>query len=124
VQFLGQTADVAATLAGASMLVLSSITEGLSLALLEAMASGLPVVATKVGGNAEVAVDGETGLLVPPRSPNELAAAMLTIFRQPELARRMGMAGRKRVEDKFDSRRMVAQYESLYLPGECGALAA
>jgi glycosyltransferase involved in cell wall biosynthesis len=124
VVFLGQTNDVAGVLAGASLFVLSSVTEGISLALLEAMACGLPVVATAVGGNSEVVVDGETGLLVPPRSPAELAAAMLKLYRQPELARQMGANGRKRVEAHFDSRRMVALYESLYLPGQPAKAAA
>jgi sugar transferase (PEP-CTERM/EpsH1 system associated) len=115
VAFLGQTNDVAEILAGASLFVLPSVTEGISLALLEAMARGLPVVATAVGGNTEVVVDGETGLLVPPQSPAELAAAMLKLYRRPELARQMGAKGRKRVEAQFDSRTMVALYESLYL---------
>ncbi len=117
VTFLGQTNDVAGILAGASLFVLPSVTEGISLALLEAMARGLPVVVTAVGGNTEVVVDGETGLLVPPQSPTELAAAMLKLYRQPELARQMGANGRKRVESQFDSRTMVARYEALYLSG-------
>lgn len=124
VEFLGHRTDVAAILAGAGLFVLSSVTEGLSLALLEAMASGLPVVATAVGGNAEAAIDGRTGLLVPPGSPEALAEAMLTLYRQPDLARRMGAAGRQRVEADFDSRRMVAQYESLYLPAQAARAAA
>ncbi|HEY1922576.1 MAG TPA: glycosyltransferase [Tepidisphaeraceae bacterium] len=118
VTFLGHTRDVAATLAGSSLFVLSSLTEGISLALLEAMARGLPVVATAVGGNAEVVIDGKTGLLVPPQSPADLAAAMLRIYRQPELARQMGIDGRKRVETQFDSRTMVSLYESLYLSAQ------
>lgn len=124
VTFLGQTNGVAKILAGASLFVLSSVTEGISLALLEAMARGLPVVATAVGGNTEVVVDGETGLLVPVQSPAKLAAAMLKLYRQPELARHMGANGRKRVEAQFDSRKMVAQYESLYLPRQTTRLAA
>lgn len=124
VVFLGQRNDVAEILAGASLFVLSSVTEGISLALLEAMARGLPVVATAVGGNAEVIVDGETGMLVSPQSPAELAAAMLQVYRRPELARRMGAAGRKRVEARFDSRMMVARYESLYLSGQSSKAAA
>jgi glycosyltransferase involved in cell wall biosynthesis len=113
--FLGQTRNVAAAMAGASLFVLSSLTEGVSLALLEAMAMGLPVVATRVGGNVEVIADGETGLLVPPQSPEALAAALLKVYRQPELARMMGEAGRRRVEADFDAKRMVARYEALYL---------
>jgi sugar transferase (PEP-CTERM/EpsH1 system associated) len=124
VGFLGHNTDISAILAQASLFVLSSVTEGVSLALLEAMACRLPVVATAVGGNVEVVIDGETGLLVPPRSPAALAGAMLKLYRQPELARRMGVAGRKRVEARFDSRRMVAEYESLYLPGQSSLAAA
>jgi glycosyltransferase involved in cell wall biosynthesis len=113
--FLGRTRNVAAAMAGASLFVLSSLTEGVSLALLEAMAMGLPAVATRVGGNVEVIVDGDTGLLVPPQSPQGLAAAMLKIYRDPGLARAMGQAGRQRVEANFDAKRMVARYEALYL---------
>ena len=114
VHFLGERGDVAALLGAADVFVLSSIGEGLSLTLLEAMASGLPVVATRVGGNAEVVVQGRTGLLVPPGSPSELADAILSLFRDPERARRMGEAGRRRVEEAFNLRRVAAAYEGLY----------
>ena len=102
--------------AGAAQLfVLSSISEGVSLTLLEAMATGLAVVATKVGGNPEVVADGETGLLVPPRDPAALAAALLRLRRDADERTRMGQAGRERVEQHFDVRRMVANYEELYV---------
>lgn len=115
VRFLGRVNDVAGLLGRAGQLVLSSSMEGISLTLLEAMARGLPVVATRVGGNPEVVADGETGLLVPPQSPAELAAAMLALWRDPDQARRMGRAGRERAERYFDVRRTVARYEALYL---------
>ena len=115
VAFLGQTSDVAGVLARAQLFVLSSISEGVSLTLLEAMATGLAVVATKVGGNPEVVVDGETGLLVPPRDPRALAAALLRLRRDPAEQARLGQAGRRRVEQHFDVRRMTANYEELYL---------
>ena len=115
VEFAGQATDVAAKLAESRLLVLPSLTEGISLALLEAMAVGLPTVATNVGGNPEVVVDGLTGLLVPKRSAQLLADAMLKIYRQPNLGRAMGLAGRQRVETCFDARQMVARYEALYL---------
>ena len=116
VDFPGQVEDVAAEVAGASLFVMSSLTEGISLALLEAMAAlGLPVVATRVGGNPEIVESGETGLLVPDRSPELLAQAILQVYREPALGQRMGIAGRERVEKFFDARRMVARYESLYL---------
>jgi glycosyltransferase involved in cell wall biosynthesis len=94
--------------------VLPSLSEGISLTLLEAMASGMAVAATRVGGNPEVVADGETGLLVPAGDPPALATALLRLRRQRELNRSMGRAGRARVEGRFDIRRMVADYEALY----------
>lgn len=118
VRFLGEVRDIPSLLARASLFVLPSLTEGLSLTLLEAMARGLPVVATRVGGNPEVVVEGETGFLVPSQSPQELAGALLRIQRDPHLGDRMGRAGRQRVEAHFDVRRMVGDYEALYLQRE------
>jgi glycosyltransferase involved in cell wall biosynthesis len=115
VRFLGQVRDVPALLAGAGLFVLPSLTEGVSLTLLEAMASGLAIVATRVGGNPEVVADGETGLLVPPRDPRALAAALLRLRRDDCERRRMELAGRRRVEHCFDVRRMTAAYEKMYL---------
>ena len=115
IAFLGEVRDVPALLARASLFVLPSRSEGISLTLLEAMASGLPTVATRVGGNPEVVRDGETGLLVPPSDPAALAQAILRIRRDPERGLRMGRAGRERVEQHFDIRRMVADYEALYV---------
>lgn len=114
VHFLGQVRDVPALLARARLFVLPSLTEGISLTLLEAQACGLPVVATKVGGNPEVVGDGETGLLVPPGNPAELAAAIVRLAGAPEMAKAMGAAGRRRVEQRFDVGRMIANYEDLY----------
>jgi glycosyltransferase involved in cell wall biosynthesis len=114
VRFLGQVRDVPALLARARLFVLPSLTEGISLTLLEAMARGLPVVATRVGGNPEVVADGETGLLVPSRNPPELARALLAVYRDAEAGRRLGRAGRDRVEQHFDVRHMVAAYEEQY----------
>jgi glycosyltransferase involved in cell wall biosynthesis len=114
VQFLGEVRDIPGLLARASMLVLPSLTEGISLAVLEAMARGLPVVATRVGGNPELVVDGETGYLVPPQQPAWMAERMLDLIRQPELARTMGRRARDRVEANFRVADMVAKYEELY----------
>jgi glycosyltransferase involved in cell wall biosynthesis len=114
VRLLGQVRDVRSLLGRASLFVLPSVSEGVSLTLLEAMARGLAVVATRVGGNPEVVVDGDTGQLVPARNPDALADAMLALLRDPERSRRMGLAGRRRVEQVFDVRRMVADYEELY----------
>lgn len=126
VDFLGEVQDVAALLSDASLSVLPSLTEGISLTILEAMSLGLPVVATRTGGTPEVVIDGVTGLLVPPRDPTALAGGLLRIWRDRELGARMGEAGRRRVESHFDVRRMVAEYESLYLHvlHRRGALAA
>ena len=111
VKFLGEVRNIPELLARASLFVLSSKSEGISLTLLEAMALGLPVAATAVGGNPEVVVDGQTGRLVPAESPAELAGAILQIRRHGENAQIMGRAGRRRVESCFDIRKMVAQYE-------------
>lgn len=114
VRFLGQVREVPALLARARLFVLSSLSEGISLTLLEAMARGLPLVATRVGGNPEVIAEGETGFLVPPQNPSALANALLRLWRDRSLCIRLGEAGRRRVEVDFDVRRMVAEYERLY----------
>jgi glycosyltransferase involved in cell wall biosynthesis len=114
VRFLGEVRDVATLLARASLFVLPSQSEGISLTILEAMASGLPVVATHVGGNPEVVADGRTGLLVPPRDATALAHGIARVAGNVEDAQLMGHAGRRRVEAHFDIRTMVAQYEALY----------
>jgi glycosyltransferase involved in cell wall biosynthesis len=114
VRFIGEAKDVPEQLAQASMFVLPSLSEGISLSLLEAMATGLPAVATSVGGNVEVVRDGETGFLVPVDEPEKLAQAMIRLSTGGDLARRMGAAGRRRVESTFDARAMVHAYECLY----------
>ena len=114
VRFLGPVRDVPALLRRARLFVLSSLTEGISLTLLEAMASALPVVATRVGGNGEVVTEGETGLLIPAGDPAALAEGMLALWNDPGRRVEMGRAARRRVEEEFDVRRMVARYENLY----------
>jgi glycosyltransferase involved in cell wall biosynthesis len=114
VRLLGEVRDVPAVLARASLFVLPSLSEGVSLTLLEAMARGLPVVATRVGGNPEVVDDGRTGFLVPAASPAALAEKIVYLLDRPELAREMGLEGRRRVEEHFNVRAMVGQYEALY----------
>jgi glycosyltransferase involved in cell wall biosynthesis len=114
VEFLGEVRDVPALFRGASVLVLSSLTEGLPLTVLEAMSCGLPVVATRVGGTPEAVADGVSGLLVPPGDPARLAEALLRIDGDPEMGHRMGHAGCRRVAGLFDVRTMVSCYESLY----------
>ncbi len=120
VEFLGEVREIPRLLGRSGLFVLPSLTEGISLTLLEAMARGLPIVATRVGGNPEVVIEGETGLLVSPQAPAELAAAMVHLLQSPNVRRRMGQAGRSRVERYFDVRRMVAEYEAHYLAGTPG----
>lgn len=123
VKFLGTVRDVPALLRRARLFILSSVTEGVSLTLLEAMARGLPIVATHVGGNPEVVADGQTGLLVPAGSPEALASAVAVLWADRHLCARMGEAGRLRAESLFDVRAMVAAYEKLYLSESPRALA-
>jgi glycosyltransferase involved in cell wall biosynthesis len=114
VSFLGEVRNVAGLLQRASVFALPSLTEGISLTLLEAMSRGLPVVATRVGGSPEVVVHGETGLLVDPASPQQLAAAILRLHREVGRARVMGLAAHERVTQDFDARRMVREYQEIY----------
>ena len=120
VRFHGQRQDVATVLSDASIFVLPSLTEGISLTLLEAMATGLPVVACRVGGNPEVVVDGGTGVLVPPGDPRSMADAIGQLQTDTDRAQQMGDAGRKRVEDVFCIGRMIREYENLYEMGVGG----
>ena len=116
VRFLGEVHDVSGLLRRACMFILPSRSEGISLTILEAMASGLPVVATEVGGNPEVIEAGRSGLLVPAGDPAALARAVLHLAANSEEAQRMGHAARHRVEKHFDVRKMVAHTEALYAP--------
>ena len=95
------------------LFVLPSHNEGMGRAVVEAMAAGLPVVATCVGGLPDVVVDGETGLLVPPRDPEALAEAMTRLLEDPDLRGRMGLAGQVRAEE-FSDQVMFDRLEALY----------
>ncbi|WP_136807956.1 glycosyltransferase [Desulfosediminicola flagellatus] len=112
--FLGPRYDVSVILNCIDIFVLSSKSEGISITLLEAMASGLPVVATDVGGNPEVVIDGETGILTPPEDPESFAEQLLKLLQSRELRDAYGLAGRQRVLDKFSIRRSAKEYEALY----------
>ena len=114
VEFLGERTDVPKLLTQAGFFVSSSLTEGISLTLLEAMAVGLPVVATSVGGNSEIVADGLTGQLVPPADPAALATAIVTMCRNAADWPTLGQAGRARVAQHFEVHRMVSDYEQLY----------
>ena len=115
VRFTGNVPDVAPYIAAFDVAALSSCDhEGCSNALLEAMAMGRPCVATDVGGNGELVVDGETGLVVPARDPERFAQAMTRLLNNPDRARAMGRAGRTRFDASFTVGRMVRAYEDLY----------
>jgi len=114
VKFVGVRRNIPEILASLDLFVLPSRWEGLPLALLEAMAACLPVVATAVGGTPEVVIDGETGLLVPPGDPDALAQAIVFLIENPELRKKMGQAGRKRVAEHFTIQETVRKTEALY----------
>jgi glycosyltransferase involved in cell wall biosynthesis len=114
VLFAGERGDVPSLLAGADVVVLPSWIEGLPLVVLEAMAQARPVVASAVGGTPELVVDGETGILVPPRDAVALADALAALLADPERARRLGEAGRRRVEERFTTERMTRRVLEVY----------
>jgi len=112
--FIGGRRDIADVISLFDVAVLASLSEGFSNVILEYMASSKPVVATKVGGNPEIVVHGETGLLVPPANADALASAILSILEDKEAASRFGNAGRKRVEERFSLDVMLKNYENLF----------
>jgi glycosyltransferase involved in cell wall biosynthesis len=114
IRFAGARADVRAALGAMDLFVLTSDTEGLPNAVMEAMGAALPVVATRVGGTSEVVGDGETGRLVPPGRIGPLVAGVEEVLRDPDLARAMGAAGRERMRTEFGVGRMVASTRRLY----------
>jgi glycosyltransferase involved in cell wall biosynthesis len=113
-RFLGQRGDVERLLAAADVFLLSSISEGIPVTLIEAMTAGLPVVSTAVGGVAEVVLDGQTGLLAPSADDSGLAQHVLRLAASPDLRRRMGEQGRRRAAALFSERRMHDCYDRLY----------
>jgi glycosyltransferase involved in cell wall biosynthesis len=115
IRFLGERPDIASQLAGADLFVLPSRTEACPNAVLEAMSSGLPIVATRVGGVPELIEDGIDGLLVPADEPNELAGAIESLIEQPARADALGRAARQKAEQRFAFDRMVGGFEHLYL---------
>lgn len=115
VRFLGIRRDIQELMNAADAYVMSSSVEGMANVLLEASATGLPIVATDVGGNPQVVRDGETGFLVPPKDPEALTGAMVRLMDISEEERRwMGEAGRQYAEDNYSLDRVVEMWEALY----------
>lgn len=112
--FLGLRQDIAKILAMLDVFVLPSLSEGLSMAILEAMIAGKAVVATAVGGNPELVLDGETGFLVPPRDSRMLAAKLITLLTDRQQAASFAEKSKRRAEEQFSLRIMVSSYQSLY----------
>jgi sugar transferase (PEP-CTERM/EpsH1 system associated) len=110
----GARDDIAAILQEMDVYVLGSLREGISNTVLESMSTGLPVIATRTGGNLELVNDGVTGRLVTPGSSDELAAALLAYARDPNMRRTHGAAARERIEQEYSLRRMLRDYEALY----------
>jgi len=116
VRFLGVRRDVPDLMNAADAYVMSSAWEGMPIVLLEAGACGLPVVATDVGGNSEVVLNGKTGFIAPPRNPEALSQAMEKMMALPKEKRlEMGEAGRAYIEAKYSLEHVVDQWEALYM---------
>jgi sugar transferase (PEP-CTERM/EpsH1 system associated) len=115
VRFLGRRDDVARVLAALDVFVLTSLSEGMPNSILEAMASGLPVVSTAVGGVCEVVDDGVTGIMTPAGDVQAIAGALSRFANDRALRRRMGDAGRAKARSQFSLERMLEQYERMYL---------
>jgi len=118
---MGHRDDVPAILSASDLFVLPSESEASPNVILEAMAAGLPVVASKVGGIPELVTDGVTGFLVPPSDPPALTHALLDLIDHPERAGAFGQAGRARIEREYSFDRTVRQFETLYQSGSAGS---
>ncbi|MEA2338069.1 MAG: hypothetical protein QOE82_2076 [Thermoanaerobaculia bacterium] len=114
VRFLGNRTDVGACLEMADAFVFPSLFEGFGNAAVEAMLKGLPCIASRIESNLDLFVDGETALLVPPASEPDLTSAMLTLYRDPALRRRLGTAARAAALDRFDSRQGMTVWTQFY----------
>lgn len=123
VHFLGNRSDVPELLAASDLFVLPSLWEGLPMALLEAMATGLPIVATEVSGTVQTMIPGETGILTPPGDSQQLAQAIEQLISDPAQAQRLSTAARQRVEAEFSAQKQADEHLALYQHLLNGALA-
>lgn len=114
VTFLGWRQDIGRAMSGWDVYVQTSLDEGIGVSVLEAMAAGLPVVATDVGGTSELVVHGETGLLVPASNPGRLAEVLEALLRDEPARQRMGEAGRRRAYERFGAKQMAERISALY----------
>lgn len=114
VHLLAVRQDIPMILACSDLFVLPSLSEGMPNVALEAMAAGLPVVATAVGGIPEIVKDGENGLLVPPGDPHALAVAITRILTDPPQLKKMGSTARESIINKFPTHANISAYEELY----------
>ena len=114
IHFLGNRKDIPDLLAASDYFVLPSLWEGLPMALIEAMASGIPVLATCVSGSQQVVASGETGVLVPPGDVDQLRQAMAEMIANPERAKQMGQAGSAHVEARFGAGKQADEHLALY----------
>jgi len=113
--FTGFRSDIKEILSAVDLLVVPSLLEGFPMVTLEAMAMAKPVVATNIDGITEQITDGVDGILVPPKDPSALAKAAIRVLNDKELARSMGLAARKKVEQEFSVEKMISETEKVYL---------
>jgi sugar transferase (PEP-CTERM/EpsH1 system associated) len=112
--FPGERADIPELMRAMDLFVLPSLGEGISNTILEAMATGLPVIATRVGGNVELVKEGVTGTLIPPDAPADLMAAILSYYKHPELITSHGAAAREKIQTSFSMEAMTNGYLRVY----------
>jgi glycosyltransferase involved in cell wall biosynthesis len=110
----GERSDVADIMRGLHVFALPSLAEGISNTILEAMASGLPVIATAVGGNADLVLAGQTGEIIAAGDPLAMAHRLVQLASDPKRSRAMGLDGRKRAQTEFSMQAMVRNYQSVY----------
>jgi sugar transferase (PEP-CTERM/EpsH1 system associated) len=115
VYFLGRQENISEVMNSFDIFVLPSLSEGISNTILEAMACGLPIIATEVGGSVEIVKDGEYGFFIAPGNKNALASAILKFANDAELRDKFGRNARKTTEEKFSLQSMVNSYEKIYL---------